>query len=124
MNLGMRYAGYREDLKAGTQPLPDGTKLTFTLTPVAGKTAIDGSELKVVTFEREVKNGGNDDLNDFLPGEYTITGVAKLPDGSTKPLVFQGKGDYPGYVDAGKVTLEKDGILGGMWKQLFSFGTK
>ena len=128
MNLGMRFAGYREDLK-GPPPLvfPEGTKLTFTLTPVAGKKAIDGSELKPVTFERDWRPKDitpNDDLNDFLPGDYTITGVAKLPDGTTKPLVFQGAGDYPNYVDAGKVPLQKDGIIGGMAKQLFSFGTK
>jgi hypothetical protein len=125
MNLGMRYAPDREDLQKGADPVPEGTKLTFTLTPVAGKKAIDGSELKPVTFEREWRPKDitpNDDLNDFLPGEYTVTGVAKFPDGTTKPLVFQGKGDYPNYVPAGKVTLEKDGIIGGMWKQLFSFG--
>lgn len=128
MNVGVRFATYREDLK-GPPPiaLPEGTKLTFTLTPVSGKKAIDGSELKVVTFERDWRPKDvtpNDDLNDFLPGEYTLTGVAKLPDGKSLPLVFQGAGDYPNYRDAGKVTVAMDNILGRLWKPTFSFGTK
>ncbi len=126
MNVGMRFASYREDLKS-SPPLvpPEGSKLVLTLTPVAGKKAIDGSDLTPVTFEREWRPKDitpNDDLNDFLPGEYTLTGVLKLPDGATKPLLFQGKGDYPNFVEAGRVTLEKDGIIGGMWKQLMSWG--
>ncbi len=123
MNAGMRYAGYREDLKAGAQKLPEGTKMTFTLTPTSK--SIDGRELQPIVFEREWRAKDvipSDDLNDFPPANYEVTGVCKFPDGATKPIVFQGPGNYPNYVDKGKILLEKDNIIGGYAKYLFSWG--
>lgn len=123
MSLGMRFATYREDKKTSAVAPPEGSKLTFTLTPT-GK-GIDGSELKPVVFERDWRPKDvttNDDLNDFTPGNYEITGVCTLPDGSTKPIVFQGRGDYPNFVAKGNVPLEVDGLIGGKWKQLMSWG--
>lgn len=125
MQLGMRFSGYREDLKAPAVQPPAKTKLTFTLTPMTGAKAIDGSELKPVVIEREYDPGKttpNDDLNDFMPGDYDLTGTATLPDGTTKTIVFQGNGNYPNYVKVGKATLGADGIIGGMWKQPFGWG--
>ncbi|MBK6742227.1 MAG: hypothetical protein IPG66_04315 [Hydrogenophilales bacterium] len=34
----------------------------------------------------------NDDLNDLPPANYELTGTAKLPDGSTRPILLQGRG--------------------------------
>ena len=65
----------------------------------------------------------NDDLNDLPPATYDLTGVAKLPDGTTKPILLQGRGDYPKFVETGRVTVETDGVIGGMWKQLFGWVT-
>ncbi len=125
MQLGMQFAGYREDLKAAAVAPPAGTKLVFTLTPVAGAKGIDGSELKTVVIGRTwdpQKLTPNDDLNDFLAGDYDLTGVATFPDGSTRTIVFQGAGNYPNFVKVGKATLDADNIIGGMWKQPFSWG--
>jgi hypothetical protein len=123
MNLGMRYSTYREDIKASAQPLPEGTKMVFTLTPLSK--SIDGKDLKPITIEREWRAKDitpNDDLNDFPPANYEITGVCKLPDGTTKAIVFQGAGDYPNYVEKGRVPLQMDNILSGYFKQLMSWG--
>jgi hypothetical protein len=124
MNLGMRLAGYREDLKQPTTPPPDGTKLVFTLTPAGTKKAIDGSDLTPVTFERvwdSRKTSVGQDLNDFVPGEYEVAGVATLPDGASKKILFMTSDDYPNFRPTGKVTLQLDGILGGMWKQPMTY---
>lgn len=120
MSIGMRLAGYREDKKApGVMP-PVGTKLIFTIKPV-GK-GIDGSELQAVTVEREFKDTyTSHDINDLVPGDYEVTGVAAFPDGTTRPLVFQGDGNYPDFVATLKAPLAKDGLIGGMAKQLVSW---
>jgi len=123
MNLGMRFAGWREDLSAVAVRPPDGTKLVFTLTPLSK--SIDGRDLQPIVFEREWRDKDstpNDDLNDFPPANYEITGIATLPDGTTKPIAFQGAVNYPNFVSTGKVPLDKDNILGGgYWKQPFTW---
>jgi hypothetical protein len=123
MHAGVRFATYREDQKAAAVAPPEGTKLVFTLTPLSK--SIDGRDLEPIVFEREWRPKDvtpNDDLNDFPPANYELTGVAKFPDGSTKDIVFQGTGDYPNYVSKGKVPLEKDNILNAYAKQPFSWG--
>gem|GEM_PF-2433019 len=125
MCFGMRFATYREDKKAGAEMPPEGSKLFFTLTPKSK--GIDGSELKPITIEREWRPKDifyNDDLNDIMPADWEITGVIKLPDGTTKNLVFQGTGDYPNFVKTGRGPLQYDNIIGGMAKQLMSWGVE
>ena len=121
MNVGLRADGYRNDIGKTPTAIPDGSKLIFTLKPT-GK-AVDGTDARELTFEREHSTSSykSIDLNDLLPAPYEMTGVAKLPDGTIKPLLLQGKGDYPGYKPSVRLTLEKDGILGGLWKQPISF---
>lgn len=124
MSLGMQPQGWRNDINKAPPKLPAGTKLVFTLTPLSQ--SIDGRDLKPLTIEREFKPDAltpNDDLNDLPPANWEITGVAKLPDGSTKPLLLQGRGNYPGYVTKGSVPLEIDKITGGYWKQLMGWVT-
>lgn len=118
MNVGIRAEGYRNDI--GKPPVlpPDGTKLTLTLTPAGNKKGLDGSDLKPVVYEREHSSQyiGSQDLNDFLPGDYELSGVATLPDGTKKPILFSDKDNYPKYTGSAKINLIKDGILGGMAK--------
>lgn len=117
MSIGARYTGYRDDIKQTPPTPPKGTKFVFALKPLSK--CIDGRELQPLTVEREYNPDEifpSKDLNDLPPANYEITGVAKLPDGSTKPLLLQGKGDYPKYLPSTKAMLEKDNITGGMFK--------
>ena len=119
MSIGMRFITYREDTKKGAVAPPAGTKLIYTLKPTSK--CIDGRELQPITLERswngdQYTPGG--DLSDLPPADYEVSGVAKLPDGTTKPLLLQGRGDYPGFKQVMKAPLEADSIIGGMWKQL------
>jgi hypothetical protein len=123
MHLGMSFQGYRSDLGKVSVMLPAGSKLVFTLTPLTK--CIDGRDLQPFTIEREWRPKDityNDALNDLPPASYEITGVAKLPDGSTRPILFQGRGDYPKYVSTGKVPLEPDNY-GSYWVQLMGWAT-
>lgn len=122
LNLGMAFQGFRSDLGKPAVKLPDGTKLLFTLTPLSK--SIDGRDLQPVTIVREWHPDAsypNDNLNDLVPASYEITGEAKLPDGSTRQILFQGRGDYPKYVTKGKVPLEPDNY-GAYWFQLMGWG--
>jgi hypothetical protein len=124
MSVGMRFSTWREDTKKPPTVLPEGTKLVFTLKPTSK--SIDGRELQPITVERDWRPKDittNDDLNDLPPANYELTGVAKLPDGTSRPILFQGKGNYPNYVRTGIVPLDSDNITGGMWKQLFAWVT-
>ncbi len=117
MNIGMRFSTYREDLKKAPTVPPDGTKLVLTLKPLSK--LVNGEEGKTLTIEREWQSKAypqSADLNDLPPATYEVTGVAKLPDGSTKTILLQGKGDYPRFLPVTKATLELDGIIGGMAK--------
>jgi hypothetical protein len=124
LNIGMRFQTWRSDINKAPVVLPEGTKLVFTLTPTSK--SIDGRELTPITVEREWRPKDtftNADLNDLPPANYDLTGVAKLPDGTTRTILLQGRGVYPKYVETGKVVVEQDGIIGGMWKQLFGWVT-
>lgn len=124
LNVGLLFQTWRSDTKQAPTVLPEGTKLVFTLVPTSN--GIDGSELKPITIERDWRpkdTTPNDDLNDLMPANYDLTGVAKLPDGTDRPILLQGNGVYPNYTTVGKVTVEYDGILGGMWKQSFGWVT-
>lgn len=123
MNVGMRFQTWRSDTNKTPTRLPEGTKLIFTLKPTSK--SIDGRDLKPITIEREwrSKEGSNDDLNDLPAANYELTGIAKLPDGTTRPILLQGPGVYPKFVDKGLVTVGYDNILGGMWKMPFGWVT-
>jgi hypothetical protein len=119
MSVGMTFQTYRSDVNKSSVPPPAGTKLVFTLKPTSK--CIDGRELQPITLERAwqpEKITPNDALNDLPPADYELSGVAKLPDGTTKPILLQGRGDYPAFKPSVKATLEADAITGGMWKQL------
>lgn len=88
--------------------------------------SIDGRELSPITVERAWRpkdSTPNDDLNDLPPATYELTGVARLPDGTTRPILLQGKGNYPKFVTNGIVTVDPDGIMTRMWKQPFGWVT-
>ncbi len=118
MNIGMRPDGYRNDVKKVPDPIPDGTRLVFTLVPQAP--AIDGSTVAPVTLERVYRKdaGKTPDLNDLVPAPYLVSAVATLPDGSTRKVLIMGKDDYPGYKPSVLFDLTKDGILGTYAKYL------
>ncbi len=122
LNIGMSFQIYRNDLKTSSVVPPEGTKLVFTLTPTSK--SIDGRELEPMTVEREWRLKDviqNDALNDLPIATYEITGVAKEPDGSNKPILFQGPGDYPNFHSKGTVKVEFDNILGGIAKPPFGW---
>ena len=124
LNIGMRFQTWRSDTNKAPTVLPEGTKLVFTLKPTSK--SIDGRELQPVTVERDWRPKDittNDALNDLPPATYELTGTAKLPDGTTRPILLQGKDVYPKFTEKGIVTVEYDGILGGMWKQPFGWVT-
>jgi len=122
MSIGLRMDGWRNDINAAPVPIPLGTKLTFTLKPTG--VGLDGRTLQTVTVERmhddrllqEIK-----DINDLVPAPYELSGTATLPDGTVKPLLLQGPGDYPKYKPAVALPLQKDGILGGISKHPVTF---
>lgn len=122
MSLGMRFQTWRSDTNKAPDMLPEGTKLVFTLNPTSK--SIDGRDVKAIVMERDWRPKDittNDDLNDLPVANYELTGIAKLPDGTTRPLLLQGKGNYPNFVQKGIVTVEYDNILGGLWKQPFGW---
>lgn len=124
LNIGMSFQTWRSDINKAPTVLPEGTKLVFTLTPTSK--SIDGRELQPLTVEREWRPKAgttNDDLNDLPIATYELTGVAKLPDASTRPILFQGPGVYPKFVAKGVVTVDYDNILGGLWKPPFGWVT-
>lgn len=123
MSIGARYTGWRDDIGKAPPKPPKGTMFIFKFTPISK--CVDGRDLQAFTVEREYNTDDlvtpNNDLNDIPPASYEITCTAKLPDGSTKPVVLQGKGDYPKYHPATKATLENDNITGGIFKMLMTF---
>lgn len=121
MSVSIRADGWRNDISAAPAPVPDGTKLTFNFKPT-GK-AIDGTDPQPVTAERTstANYSGPLDIPDLLPAPYEVTGTATLPDGTTKPLLWQGKGDYPGYKPMVSIKVEKDNILGKLWSPPLTF---
>lgn len=122
MNIGVSFSIWRDDLKkASTRPV-DGTTFVFTLKPQSK--LVNGEDGRELTIERAWR--GNDitpidDLNDLPPASYEITAIAKLPDGTTQPVLLQGAGDYPNYKPSAKAPLAKDSLIGGMAKWEISF---
>lgn len=124
MSIGMRFQTWRSDTNKAPTVLPEGSQLIFTLKPTSK--SIDGRDLAPITVVRDWRPKDlttNDDLNDLPPANYELTGIAKLPDGSTRTILLQGRGVYPKFVETGVVTVEHDGITGGMWKQPFGWVT-
>jgi len=121
MSVGLRASGYRDDIKAAPTPIPDDTVLVFQLKPTSK--SIDEQELQPITVKRKFRNDSlsNVDINDVPPANYELSGTAELPDGSKKPILLQGKDEYPSYKESISVRLEKDNLLGGMWKHPLSF---
>jgi hypothetical protein len=121
MSVGLRASGYRDDIKAAPTPIPDDTVLVFQLKPTSK--SIDEQELQPITVKRKFRNDSlsNVDINDVPPANYELSGTAELPDGSTKSILLQGKDETPSYKKTISVRLEKDNLLGGMWKQPLSF---
>jgi hypothetical protein len=80
---------YRRDTGKSVLPPPDKTDIIWTLKPVS-KLA-DGSEAKPLTIERKWRDSLAtpwDALNDVPPANYEVSAIAKLPDGSTKPVLL------------------------------------
>jgi hypothetical protein len=104
------FRTYRDDIKQGVKPLPDRSKITWTLTPTSK--CIDGSEGKPLTVERTWREGAGsfDALNDLPPANYTVAAVAKLPDGSTRRLLLDDIDDRR-YKPSVKLILEPYGTL-------------
>jgi len=97
---------WRADTRKPTVPPPPGTKLRFTIRPVSP--TVDGQRLEPFVVERDWDpRKGNKDLNDLPPADLEITGVALLPDGSSKPMLLQGTGDYPNFKPALRVPLTR-----------------
>ena len=89
-SIGVRFATWRNDINKAPTALPEGTPITFTLKPTTA-TRVDGLPAQVITIERKFDARWNqcDALNDIPPAYYELTGVAKLADGTTKPLLFE-----------------------------------
>jgi hypothetical protein len=112
VSTDLSWQSYRNDIKGVPPKLPAGTKLIVTLKPLTK--LIDGSEGKTLTVERTFDPDAltqNDDLNDLPPANYEVSGVAKLPDGSSKPMLMMGKGDYPNFKPSTKMIIEPDATM-------------
>lgn len=122
MNIGLMFSMWREDLKKSAMPPPEGSTVVFTLKPLSKLiNGQDGSELTIQRGWRAKDVTQIDSLNDLPPATYELSGVVKLADGSTKPLVLQGPGDYPNFKPSTKLPLAKDNIIGGMAKWQVGF---
>lgn len=109
MSVGFKAELYRDDIKARPPAISKDSKLTFTFTPVGEM--IDGSKpTNAITFERNFTGGATDsyDVNDLLPGKYSVTAEATLPDKTRKKLLLQGPGDYPKYKPALEITSKPE----------------
>jgi hypothetical protein len=77
----VQFSICRSDKKQALVSPPDGMALVFTVAPTS--LSIGGCELRSVTIERVFSSNGtrrNVDLNDLVPANDDITGVAVLPD--------------------------------------------
>lgn len=102
---------WRADINKGTTPPPAGSKLRFMVRPLSP--TVHGQPLAPFVVERDWDpRTGNKDLNDLPPADLEITGVVVLPDGSSKPMRFQGQGDYPNFKPALQAPLTPGGVGG------------
>ena len=83
------FQAHRADTGQNVKPLPDGSKITWTLKPLSK--LLDGSEAKPLTVERKSHErvSAFDALNDLPATNYEVSAVASLPDGSTKRLLLE-----------------------------------
>ena len=110
-HVRVRWQTWRADTNRGTTPPPAGAKLRFTVRPLTP--TVDGQQLAPFVVERDWDpRAGNKDLNDLPPADLEITGVVLLPDGSSKPMRFQGRGDYPNFKPALQAPLTPGGVGG------------
>ncbi|MEO6738925.1 MAG: hypothetical protein ABIP20_01645 [Chthoniobacteraceae bacterium] len=90
ITIPVNFQAYRADTQQVVKPLPGGSVIVWTLKPTSK--LIDGSEAKPLTVERKWNVGAlssMDALNDLPPANYSVSAVAKLPDGSTKPVLVE-----------------------------------
>ncbi|QOV89774.1 hypothetical protein [Humisphaera borealis] len=90
ITIPVNFQGYRADTRQTVKPLPDGSKVTWTLKPTSK--LMDGSEAKPLTVERKwtaTPMFMMDALNDLPAANYEIGAVATLPDGSTKTVLVE-----------------------------------
>lgn len=117
-SIGLLYAGYRNDLNKSSFKIQAETKLTFTLTPTGP--SIDGLDVQTYTVDRVYQDPYTSiDLNDLVPTPYNLSGIATLPDGTTKPLLFEVK--YSVYDRVIAVPLEPYDNLLNINKRIVSF---
>jgi hypothetical protein len=92
--LVLRFSGYREDLKMSVPRPPEGTKASFSLTPLTPMA--DGSPARTITFERGYSGPlglDNPLLTDIPLARYKLTAQENFPDGRTGPLLLLGEGN-------------------------------
>lgn len=121
-SIGLRPEIYREDIKQAPNPIPEGTVLTFVFKPAG--TVVDGTSLNdAITVERTYSANfyGSYDVADLPPAGYELSGTAKLPDGSTRPLLFNGEAYASPYLATKVLKLEVDRLIGGMFKPGVTF---
>jgi len=90
ITIPVLFRSFRADTEQVIQPLPDGSKVTWTLKPTTK--LLDGSEAETLTIERKWNGfpmSSMDALNDLPPANYEISAVATLPDGSTKTVLVE-----------------------------------
>ncbi len=119
-SVNVRLTGWRNDLNKGVEKPPVGTKYVFTFTPMSK--LVDGSEGKVVTFERTYTDRGELD-NGLLPsvpiGIYRFTGVEIAPGGAERGLIFETS--YAKFEPQAVVDFPADEILHGPHVHQLSF---
>lgn len=118
-HVSMGWQVWRADTKRPTTPPPEGTRLRFNVRPVSP--TVDGRVLAPFIVERDWNPRSitpMKDLHDLPPADLEITGVALLPDGTSKPLLFQGVGDYPNFRPVLRAPLTPPGGVSGSYSPL------
>jgi len=90
ITIPVNFQGYRSDTGQIVNPLPDGSKVTWTLKPTSK--LMDGSEATMLTVERKwtaTPMFMMDALSDLPATNYEISAVATLPDGSIKLVLVE-----------------------------------
>ena len=123
MSITMLFQIYRSDTGKSPTPLPEGTKLVFTLKPTSR--SIDGRELQPITVERDWQPNATHKatLNDLPPANYEITGLAKLPDGTTKPILLAAVAGNMAFVTKASASVEPY-YNGGLASLMFGWVTE
>ena len=95
----------------------------FTLKPTSR--SIDGRELQPITVERDWQPNATHKatLNDLPPANYEITGLAKLPDGTTKPILLAAVAGNMAFVTKASASVEPY-YNGGLASLMFGWVTE